>query len=410
MMWIHGDSFIGGGASDPGLDGSNLATATGSIVAVVQYRLGALGFLGPDGSTNLGLKDIVTALQFLQKAAPSFRGSSKITVAGQSSGANIIRALLAVPSASSLFQSAILQSDPMNYGFLAPSVQQKMQAAYNSAINCTGTDTSCLNSLSLNQILSAQDTIFNTASADIDPSISTAEPIRVVRDGSFITTPLDSTAPFPHVSKPLLISTVLNEAGYAIYNSFDTTVPENELGYIVNFTFSSPRTQQIMSSGQYPPQGPAATADARVQLQLMGTDYIWKCAAWTFARNWVQNGGQAFVGMYVVGATYPGNNQVPYCTSKGVVCHQDDIEIVFGTVPNPTPAQSKLTVEMQARYKAFMNTGNPNPPGSYAKWTPAANWNVNALTLGGSGPVPVGACGPGFWGEAVQYDYQVYDI
>lgn len=45
---------------------------------------------------------------------PSFGGDpSKITVAGQSSGANLIRALLAVPSAQSLFQSAILQSDPM---------------------------------------------------------------------------------------------------------------------------------------------------------------------------------------------------------------------------------------------------------------------------------------------------------
>lgn len=56
----------------------------------------------------------MTALSFLQKVIPSFGGSaSKITVAGQSSGANMIRALLAVPSADSLFQQAILQSDPM---------------------------------------------------------------------------------------------------------------------------------------------------------------------------------------------------------------------------------------------------------------------------------------------------------
>lgn len=31
-----------GSASDPGLDGSALASATNSIVAVVQYRLGAV--------------------------------------------------------------------------------------------------------------------------------------------------------------------------------------------------------------------------------------------------------------------------------------------------------------------------------------------------------------------------------
>lgn len=39
---IHGGSFIVGSATAPGLDGSNLAVATNSIVAVVQYRLGAV--------------------------------------------------------------------------------------------------------------------------------------------------------------------------------------------------------------------------------------------------------------------------------------------------------------------------------------------------------------------------------
>jgi hypothetical protein len=68
--------------------------------------------------------------------------------------------------------------------------------------------------------------------------------------------------------------------------------------------------------------------DARVQLQELGTDYLWRCSAWTFARNWVQNGGTAYVGKYLVGATYPGNGEVPYCIQPGIVCHQDDIEIV----------------------------------------------------------------------------------
>lgn len=70
--------------------------------------------MAPSGTTNLALKDIVSALQFLRRVLPAFGGSpSKITLAGQSSGANAIRALLAAPSASSLFRSGILQSDPM---------------------------------------------------------------------------------------------------------------------------------------------------------------------------------------------------------------------------------------------------------------------------------------------------------
>lgn len=70
--------------------------------------------MSPNSQTNLAAKDVMTALNFLQKVLPSFGGSSsKITLAGQSSGANMIRGLLAIPSAQLLFQSAILQSDTM---------------------------------------------------------------------------------------------------------------------------------------------------------------------------------------------------------------------------------------------------------------------------------------------------------
>ena len=70
--------------------------------------------MAPNEELNLAAKDIVTSLNSLQKVLPSFGGStSKITLAGQSSGGTMIRALLAVPSAQSLFQSAVLQSDPM---------------------------------------------------------------------------------------------------------------------------------------------------------------------------------------------------------------------------------------------------------------------------------------------------------
>ncbi|KAF8892430.1 Alpha/Beta hydrolase protein [Infundibulicybe gibba] len=383
LMWIHGGSFIVGSATGPGLDGSKLAAATGSIVAVVQYRLGALGFMSPDGSTNFAVKDLVNALQFLKKIVPSFNGSaSKITLAGQSSGANLIRALLATPSASSLFTSAILQSDPMNFGFLSPSTQQSLQSNFNGLINCGASDTSCQRSLSLNAILNAQDTLFRTAFT-IDPAAGMAQPIRPVRDGSFITSPLDSTAPFPSVNKPILLS---------------------------SFTFGPDRTNTILSSPHYPPTPPAlGLPDARVQLQLIGTDYLWKCSSWTFARNWVQKGGKAFVGLYTLGASYPGNEAVPFCTQDGAVCHQDDIQIVFGTVANPTPAQSSLISEVQRRYKAFLATGNPNTAG-LATWVPAEANNIHSLLLGGSGEAPIGACDPSFWGQSVQYDYQVFGI
>ncbi|KAF8798128.1 alpha/beta-hydrolase [Phlegmacium glaucopus] len=409
LVWVHGGSFIVGSATGPGLDGSKLAIATNSVVAVIQYRLGALGFMAPSGATNLAVKDIVTALQFLHQVLPSFGGSlSKITLAGQSSGATMIRALLAVPSASSLFRSAILQSDPMNFGFLTTTTQATLQANFTGQINCGSTDTHCQNTLSLDTILNAQGNLFNIAST-LDAAAGAGEPIRPVLDGSFITTPLDSTAPFPPVSKAVLLTSVANEAGPIIYGNFPNPLPEAAFSPICQATFlSTERTDIIVSSPFYLPVPSDGSVDARVQLQTLGTDYLWRCSGWTFARDWVQNGGTAYVGKYLVGATYPGNEAVPYCTQPGIVCHQDDIQIVFGTVLNPTSAQSSLTTEIQSRYKAFLTNDNPNADG-VSTWNPASTGNVNLLLLGGSGQEPLGACVPGFWGQTVQYDYQFFN-
>lgn len=289
----------------------------------------------------------MNALQFLKNVAPSFGGSSsKITLAGQSSGAHIIRTLLAAPSANSLFRSAILQSDPMvrssfpspssphlfwisqNFGLLRPANHQALLANFTGQIGCNSA--ACQNDLSLSSILNTQSFVFNNSIA-IDPATGNAEPIRPVLDGSFITTPLDSTGTFPSVSKPLLVTSVLHEAAFAIYKMFDAPIPGDWFAPICAATFGPDRTTTVVSSPYYPPVASATgEVDSRAQLEVLGTDYLWKCSGWTFARTWVQNGGSVYVGQFVAGASYPGNEVVPLCTSSGVVCHQDDIQIVVG--------------------------------------------------------------------------------
>jgi len=173
--------------------------------------------------------------------------------------------------------------------------------------------------------------LFNYA-CDLDPAAGRNEPIRPVLDGSFITTPLDSTAAFPSVSKPVLVTSVSHEAGFAIYSSFPDPLPEGAFQPICEATFGAERTAVVVNSPNYAPIPSLVdgSIDARTQLQIVGTDYLWKCSGWTFARAWTQNGGTAYVGQFVVGATYPGNEAVSYCTQPGVVCHQDDIQIVVG--------------------------------------------------------------------------------
>ncbi|THH28826.1 hypothetical protein EUX98_g5362 [Antrodiella citrinella] len=413
MVWIHGGSFVVGSATGPGLDGSNLAAATNSIVAVIQYRLGVLGFFPPNGDTNLGVKDAINSLKFLQNVIPSFGGdASQITVAGQSAGASLIRALLSIPSASSLFKSAIIQSDTMDYGFLSTTTQETLFNYFAEQIPCSSTsDTACWDALTVDQIVAAQDDLADAAFG-LDASAGQAEPIRPVTDGTLITTTLDSSTPFPAVSKSLLVSTVHHEAGFTIYGGFSSALDPTTYAEFVASSFNTTIADQLLANQNY--AVPAsdegnANADVRPQLEQMGTDQVWRCPTWTFARSWTEHGGKVYLGEYMVGASYPGNGEVPFCTESGIVCHQDDIEIVFGTVPSPSAAQSNLTKEIQARYSSFLRSGIPNAFG-YANWPLSTTSDVHAIQLGGSGEAPVGACDPTFWGDAIPYDYQTFDI
>lgn len=279
-----------------------------------------------------------------------------------------------------------------------------------ASTGCSSSDTACLNKLSVSAILDAQGSTCGNAGS-LSPAANGGEPLRPVRDGTLITTPLDLTTAFPAASKPVLISTVKNEAAYSIYLGYTDPVPAEYFETAVSYGFDSQRTTEIVDSTNYavPATGAQGDADVRPMLEALGTDANWKCPAWSFARAWTGAGGNAYVGEYALGASYPGNSDASICTQAGIVCHQDDIEIVFGTVPGPSAAQAALVKEVQARYAAFLKTGNPNAAG-YATWGAATTSAVPALLLGGSGLAPVGACTPGYWGVAPQYDYQYYHL
>ena len=84
----------------------------------------------------------------------------------------------------------------------------------------------------------------------------------------------------------------------------------------------------------------------------------------------------------------------------------------FDTVNNPSPAQSSLIREVQARYESFLLTGNPNPSNiDLPQWSPATTGNFSAHNLGTQGTTAVSACNTQFWGTiSMPYDYQVLGI
>jgi para-nitrobenzyl esterase len=121
LIWIHGGAYCFGSGSAPGYDGSTLARL-GAVVVTCNYRLGVEGFAQIEGApANRGLLDAVAVLRWVAENIAAFGGDTrKVTVFGESAGAGVVAALLAMPDATGLFRRAIAQSVPGT--FFAPDL------------------------------------------------------------------------------------------------------------------------------------------------------------------------------------------------------------------------------------------------------------------------------------------------
>ncbi len=122
MVWLHGGGFYFGSSQElPSLDGENLSRRGDVVVASINHRLGILGYLnlaeyGADyaSSGNVGMLDIVLALQWVQENIGNFGGDpGNVTIFGQSGGGGKVNTIMAMPSAKGLFHRAITQSGSM---------------------------------------------------------------------------------------------------------------------------------------------------------------------------------------------------------------------------------------------------------------------------------------------------------
>jgi para-nitrobenzyl esterase len=111
MVFIHGGGFVGGCKDASVHDGTAFAES-GAVGVAINYRMGIDGFLPvPGAPTNLGLRDMLFALAWVQRNIAAFGGDpAKVTVFGESAGAMAIADLVTSPLATGLFQRAIIQS------------------------------------------------------------------------------------------------------------------------------------------------------------------------------------------------------------------------------------------------------------------------------------------------------------
>jgi para-nitrobenzyl esterase len=116
VVWIYGGAYMFGGSGEPGYDGSPFARG-GAVFVSLNYRLGMEGFaLLPGAPANRGLLDAVAALTWVKENIQGFGGDpANVTVFGESAGAGVIAAMLAMDKAKGLFRRAIAQSVPGSF-------------------------------------------------------------------------------------------------------------------------------------------------------------------------------------------------------------------------------------------------------------------------------------------------------
>ncbi|GAA5963862.1 hypothetical protein JCM21900_004430 [Sporobolomyces salmonicolor] len=393
FFWNFGGSFYSGESS--ALDGFALANAENMIVVTANYRLGILGWLKYDKYSlegNLGLKDLIMALEFVQSDIANFGGDpALVTLAGQSSGAQMITSLLSTPSASSLFKRAIMQSPPLDYADQTVSVANNFAQYINSEFfECRNWN--CFQHLSLDTILSAQEAIVYYASLSqyAGYGVPAAEPFQTVVDGTLVTSQyrdLVASGGTPSVEKELLFTTVKDEACLAVASIFPTVQTNASVFTESVDQYFPTRATTILNSGLYNPSLLPDDEDAvRDQLLRLDTDFFWTCPVQQVAVNTTtaySYNGKVWLGEFDLGISYY-DNEIPYCVGR--VDHQDDIDVVFNSPPStPTSAQSKLIKEVQARWASFARTGDPNTSG-YITWAPVASskGDLNVLLLGGA--------------------------
>jgi para-nitrobenzyl esterase len=119
LVWIHGGGYTTGSGSWPAYDGAALARRHDAVVVTVNHRLGLLGHLylaelgGEEYASSgaNGILDLVAALEWVRDNIAGFGGDPGDVLAfGESGGGWKTSTLLAMPSATGLFQRASLMS------------------------------------------------------------------------------------------------------------------------------------------------------------------------------------------------------------------------------------------------------------------------------------------------------------
>jgi para-nitrobenzyl esterase len=226
MVWLHGGGYTAGSGQElRSYDGENLARRGDLVVVSLNHRLNVFGYLDLSkfgdqyaASGNVGMLDIVTALEWVRDNVENFGGDPQlVTIFGQSGGGGKVSTLMAMPAAKGLFHRAIVESGSILHGIPQENAQ-KMSDAIVSELGLTAATIGQIQTLPYQQILTAADKVLRERRPKTASGIPNFRRISAllgfgpVVEGKILPNhPFDPGAPALSADIPMIIGTTLNE-------------------------------------------------------------------------------------------------------------------------------------------------------------------------------------------------------
>ena len=341
MVWIHGGGNRAGAGS--GTVESHITDA-GIVLVSIQYRLGALGFLSHPALTaeqggasgNYGILDQQLALAWVRRNIAQFGGDpARVTIAGESAGAQDVGLHFLSPGSRGLFAQGIEESGTAGFGVAPRSLVQNerlgqlIASKAGAAAMATPAE---LRRLPVDAIIAAQEAV-DVPDLDDDSFIW----LQAVVDGRVLQdTPAHSLAAGRVNPARLIIG--VNARELTLHGGRDAA----EATIRREFGAFAEQALRFYGAGE----GRVAIDDPRLgdMTVQLADDLTFRCPANAVARAIASSGNPVW--QYHFDFARPGTT----------VSHASETGFVFGRPgPNDPP--------LPAYWTNFVKTGDPNGPG-----------------------------------------------
>lgn len=368
MVWLHGGGFDSGtSAWDPGM---KLAQRD-VVVVSVNHRLNILGFLDLSAysekykySGNVGMLDVVQALQWVQKNISQFGGDpSNVTIFGESGGGGKVGTLLCMPPAKGLFHKAIIMSGTI-LNVNTKQMTEELGQAVLKELNIDAKDIDKIKDVPYDELYAAGQRAMAASIGTRKPGTPMMWGFGPTPDGEvLLQQPFQNG--FAKISDniPIMIGTTFNELQPLRYDK-EMTMDEARRELMKTFGWDTQAYIKAFAEA-YPDYTPQ---------DLLSIDWLFRPKTIITADETAET-RQAPTYMYMFTQRSKANN---------ASVHGAELKYCFNNINENSEEHpsAKLADEMSSIWAKFATTGNPNTDCLPDTWHPYTKENGELLELG----------------------------